>query len=172
MASCALRRSQWPRPSLSAWVTLCLKAPGTLIWSQKQVCSTCAQAPCRRQIALRVQQRPFWEHVVNISPTELWGFCIKIFPQPLTFFFFSRILTSKPFLDRCALEKANTWVSGWLSQLGIQLLILAQVLISQFMRSSPMWGSARTVWNLLGILSLPLSLCPFHPCSLSLKISK
>ena len=33
------------------------------------------------------------------------------------------------------------------------------------MRSSPEWGSALTVWSLLGILSLPLSLCPSPACT-------
>ena len=59
--------------------------------------------------------------------------------------------------------------SGWLSRLGVQLLILAQVLISQFMGSSPAWsptsGSVLTVWSLLGIFSLPLSASPLLPLS-------
>ena len=47
---------------------------------------------------------------------------------------------------------------GWLSQLSLQLLILAQVMISQFMGSSPASGSVLMVWSLLGILCLSLSL--------------
>ena len=49
---------------------------------------------------------------------------------------------------------------GWLSWLSIQLLILAQVMILQFMRSSPELGSVLTVQSLLGILFLPLSTSP------------
>ena len=47
---------------------------------------------------------------------------------------------------------------GWLRQLSIWPLILAQVMISQFVSSSPMSVSGLTVRNLLGIPSLPLSL--------------
>ena len=57
--------------------------------------------------------------------------------------------------------------SGWLSQLGVQLLISAQVMISQFVGPNPGLGSAPTAWSQLGILSLPL-LC----LSLFLKINK
>ena len=59
--------------------------------------------------------------------------------------------------NRFAPEKDNRG-TGWLSQLSIQLLILAQVMISWFVSSSPTSGSELTVQNLLGILSLPLSL--------------
>ena len=57
---------------------------------------------------------------------------------------------------------------GWLSRLSIWLLVSTQVLISQFVSSSPMSSSALTVWSLFGILSpppLPLS----RVCTLSLK---
>ena len=57
-------------------------------------------------------------------------------------------------------------------QLSTQLLIAAQIVISQFVRSSPMLGSALTARSLLGILSLPFSLCPSPAHSLSLKINK
>ena len=63
-------------------------------------------------------------------------------------------------------------VPEWLSWLSSRPLILAQVMISQFMRWSPRVGSARTVWSLLGILSLFLSLPSPHFLSLSLKIYK
>ena len=43
-----------------------------------------------------------------------------------------------------------------------QLLISAQAMTSQFVRSSPTLGSVLTAWSLLGILSLPLSL--LLPC--------
>ena len=43
-------------------------------------------------------------------------------------------------------------------QLSTWLLILAQVMISQFVRSSPAGASVLTAWSLLGILSLSLSL--------------
>ena len=48
---------------------------------------------------------------------------------------------------------------GWLNQLSIHLLISAQVMISQFVSSSPKSGFALTVRRLLGILSLSLSFC-------------
>ena len=58
---------------------------------------------------------------------------------------------------------------GWLSRLSIWLLVLVRVIISQFVGSSPVLGSALTVWSLLGILSLlPL---PLHP-TLSLSQNK
>ena len=52
-----------------------------------------------------------------------------------------------------------------LHQLSLQLLVLAQVMISHFVRWSPVLGSLLTVCSLLGILSLSLSL------SLSLYLS-
>ena len=59
---------------------------------------------------------------------------------------------------------------GWFSQLSIQLLISAQVMISPFLNSSPTQGSALTIQNLLGLLSLSLPLCPFPICILSLSL--
>ena len=69
---------------------------------------------------------------------------------------------------------------GWLSQLGIELLISAQVMISRFVGLSPVSGSLLMVQSLLGTLSLPLSFSlslslPLPPPllhSLSLKINK
>ena len=60
---------------------------------------------------------------------------------------------------------------GWLSRLSIWLLILAEVMISWSMGSSPTSGSALTVWSLLGILSLSLSLslCLSPACALFLS---
>ena len=56
---------------------------------------------------------------------------------------------------------------GWLSHLSVQLLILAQVMLSPFMRSSPTSGSVLTAWSCLGF-SLPLSAPPLLiPRSLS-----
>ena len=51
---------------------------------------------------------------------------------------------------------------------------LAQVVISQLVSSNPTSGSALLVGNLLGILSLSLSLClsPALCLSVSLKIDK
>ena len=46
---------------------------------------------------------------------------------------------------------------GWLSQLCLRLLILAQVMISQLVNSSSASDSAMSARSLLGILSLPLS---------------
>ena len=79
---------------------------------------------------------------------------------------------SHPKSDKLPAVKKNknkkTGASGWLSWLSIQLLILAQVMISRFMRSSPALGSVLAVQILLG-LSLPLSLS--HPLLLSLSLS-
>ena len=50
-------------------------------------------------------------------------------------------------------------------------MILAQVTISRFMRSSPTSGSVLTVWSLLGVLSPPLSL-PLSHCAPSLSKNK
>ena len=69
---------------------------------------------------------------------------------------------------------------GGLSHVSILLLILAQVMISWFMRASPKSGSALTAQTLLEVLSLPLSLALSHSLmpihrhtrSLSLKIKK
>ena len=61
---------------------------------------------------------------------------------------------------------------GWLSWLSVRLLILAQVMILQLVRSSPVLGSALGIPSLS--LSLSLSLChsPIHAVSVSLKINK
>ena len=62
----------------------------------------------------------------------------------------------------------------WFSQLGNRLLVLARVMISWFVGSSPTSGSKLMVWSLLEILSLSLSLsfCPSSACSLSLSQDK
>ena len=63
-------------------------------------------------------------------------------------------------------------VPGWLSRLGVQLLILAQVVNSPIMGLSSVWGSAMTAWSLLGVP--PLCLIPTHAhsaCSLLLSPS-
>ena len=58
---------------------------------------------------------------------------------------------------------------GWLSWLSVQLLISAQVMISQFVGSSPAsGGSSLTTWSLLGIFSFSFSL----PLPLSLFLSQ
>ena len=55
-------------------------------------------------------------------------------------------------------KKGAAGAPEWLSRLSVQLLVLAQVMISWFMSLSPALGSVLTVQNLPGILSLPLSL--------------
>ena len=48
---------------------------------------------------------------------------------------------------------------GWLSRLGVQLLMSAQVVISQFVGSSPMSGSVLTAQSMepaSDVMSLPL----------------
>ena len=57
-------------------------------------------------------------------------------------------------------------VPMWLQGLSIQLLISAQVMISPFVVSSPMSGSAEPAWE----ISVSLSLCPFPTLSLSLSL--
>ena len=64
-------------------------------------------------------------------------------------------------------------VSGWLSQLSVQLLVSAQVTISWFlMSSSPMSGSALAAHGDCLGFSLSLALCPSptHTVSVTLKI--
>ena len=77
------------------------------------------------------------------------------------------------FKDVC-LKPTTSGAPGWLSRVSVRLLILAQVMISQFMSSSPTSGSALTVQTLLWILSLSpsLSVPPPLTCVLSLKINK
>ena len=58
---------------------------------------------------------------------------------------------------RREIRRRKEGMPGWLSWLSIWLLLLAQVVISLFMSSSPTSGSVLTVWSLLGILSLSLS---------------
>ena len=69
-------------------------------------------------------------------------------------------------------KQAKSGTPGWLSRLSDQLLTPAQVMISRFVGSSPASGSALTVWSLLLILSLSLSLCPSPADSSALKINK
>ena len=56
----------------------------------------------------------------------------------------------------------------WLSQLKVQLLVLAQVMISWFCEFKPCISSALPGWSLLGILSLSLPL----PHSRFLRLSQ
>ena len=67
-------------------------------------------------------------------------------------------------------EGGDAGGAGWLSWLSI--LTSAQVMISRFVGSSRLLGSALTAQSLLGVLSLSLSLCPSPALSLSLKINK
>ena len=62
--------------------------------------------------------------------------------------------------------------SEWLSWLSDQLLIMAQVMISQFMNWIPMLGSGWTVQSVLGILSPSLCSSPTCVSMLSLKINE
>ena len=61
--------------------------------------------------------------------------------------------------------KFSQYGGAWVAQ-SVECLTLAQVMISQFVSSSPASGSMLTTQSLLGILDLVLSLC------LSLKINK
>ena len=71
---------------------------------------------------------------------------------------------------RATLEKL-CGAPGWLNRFCDQFLILAQVMISRFLSSSPGSGSALRAWNLHGIISLCLSLSP-PTRARSLKINK
>ena len=61
-------------------------------------------------------------------------------------------------------KKGTPGAPGWLND---WLLISAQVMISEFESSNPASGSVLTVWSVLGILPLPLSLpLPYsHVCA-------
>ena len=61
-------------------------------------------------------------------------------------------------------------VPGRLSRLSLRLLISSQAMISRFVSSSPVSGSALTVRSLLGILSLSPSLPAPPLLSVPLKI--
>ena len=65
--------------------------------------------------------------------------------------------------------KIGVW-GAWVAQLA-GCPTSAQVMISWFMGSSPESGSVLTVWNLLGILSLSLSLCPSSTYAYTLSLS-
>ena len=78
----------------------------------------------------------------------------------------------RPFKQKILKNNNNNGASGWLSGLSVQPLVLAQIMISWFMRSSPASGSELTVRLLLGILSPSLSALPLHVLYLSLKINK
>ena len=71
-------------------------------------------------------------------------------------------------VDEGRIEGRFFGAPGWLSWLGVQLLVLAQVMISQFVSSSPASGSVLMAQSLLGILSLPLSFLLPYSCSLSI----
>ena len=71
-------------------------------------------------------------------------------------------------------QKHQIIQGAWVAQ-SVKRLTSAQVMISQFVGSSPTLGSALTaqVWSLLWIVYLPLSLSLPHSCSVSLsKINK
>ena len=71
------------------------------------------------------------------------------------------------------MEEGDDGAPGWLSWLSIQLLVLAQVMISQFMGLSPASGSVLTCRASLEFsLSLSLSLSAPPPLALSLAPSK
>ena len=59
--------------------------------------------------------------------------------------------------------KLKARVPGCLSWLSVMILVLTQVMISQFVGLSLASGSVVTVLNLLGPLSLSLSLSAPHP---------
>ena len=65
-------------------------------------------------------------------------------------------------------KKINKW-GAWVARL-VERLTWAHVMLSWFASLSPMWGSVLTVWNLLRILSLSLSLSA--PPLLALTLSK
>ena len=66
-------------------------------------------------------------------------------------------------------QRLGLGAPGWLRGLSVQLLVSAQITISQFLSSSPTSGSALMAWILLGILSLCPSPAFAHILSLSLS---
>ena len=116
---------------------------------------------------------------MNIGHISIRQYSLKnkniLFSLPM---FYSGILII--FLLSLELIQKIPWVLGIKKQnqgcLGdsVKRLTFAQVMISQFMCSSPTLGSVLTVHSLLGILSLflSLSLCPSPIVSLSLKKRK
>ena len=94
------------------------------------------------------------------------GWCFVESLPPIKLLIYTSFWTTQPPTTFTKLWTRGTCVA----QLSIWLLISAQVMISRFVRLSPTSGSALTVWSLLGILSLPLSLpSPVHYLS---KINK
>ena len=69
-------------------------------------------------------------------------------------------------------EKAKFGARSWLSWLSDWLLTSVQAMILQFVGLSPASGSPMTALSQLGILSLPVSLCPSPACALSLSKNK
>ena len=63
---------------------------------------------------------------------------------------------------------------GLLSRLSVSILILAQAVISWFVRLSTLLGSAWAMQSLLGILSFPISAPPLltHTLSILKQINK
>ena len=59
---------------------------------------------------------------------------------------------------KCLFRMMKTEEPGWFSRLSVWLWILAQVVISQLVGSSPMSGFVLTAWSRLEIFSFPLSL--------------
>ena len=105
-------------------------------------------------------------NLLDNKSTYTLSFYLWIQPSFGSSSFFSSLCSAFLFLR----NKYKLRAPGWLSQLSIWLLISVQVMISQFMRSSPESGSTLTELSLLEILSLSLSLslslCP-SPASLS-----
>ena len=95
-----------------------------------------------------------------------WHFVYSCYSNKYLFFFFV-------FLFKFQLVNSVIGAPGWLSWLSVQLLISAQVMISWFLRSSPMLSFVLTAWSLFGILSLSpfISVPPSLSLSLSLSLS-
>ena len=71
------------------------------------------------------------------------------------------------------LKKKNQGAAGWLSCLSIPVLVLAQVMISRFVGSSPTFGSVPTdSVSALDSVCVCLSVPPLLMLSLSLSLSK
>ena len=70
-----------------------------------------------------------------------------------------------------SLKNKHVEVPGWLSHLSVQLLISGRVRISRFCELEPhIRLCADLAQNLLGILSLSLSLCPSPALTLSVSL--
>ena len=118
---------------------------------------------CLYKITMFSQKKVQWK--VQHSFTLLENLNIYLDRKTNSHFSCQDVLFQGLSLSRCILV-----APGWLSQLSIQLLVWAQVMISWIIGLSPALGSIQTARSLLGILCPSLSAPPL--LALSFKINK